>query len=80
MRRSVSSLNNRLKLRCFQIAELYQRGWNKYELAGLTGANLLRVLKGAERVAMELQARGVSPVYQLYKKRTDIPAPRHGEL
>jgi len=60
------------------IAELYLRGWNKYELAGLTGGNLLRVLEGAEQVARELQAMGVPPVCELYKKRTDIPASRQG--
>jgi len=55
------------------IAELYRRGWSRYELAGLTGANLLRVLRGAERVAEELQAAGTSPVFDLYKKRPDFP-------
>jgi len=55
------------------IAELYRRGWNRYELAGLTGANLLRVLQGAEKVAQELQAAHTLPVFDLYNKRTDIP-------
>jgi len=55
------------------IAVLYKRGWNKYELAGLTGGNLLRVLEGAERVAWDLQKRGTTPVYDVYDKRTDIP-------
>ncbi|KAG6857767.1 hypothetical protein H0H87_004183 [Tephrocybe sp. NHM501043] len=55
------------------IAELYKRGWNKYELAGLTGGNLLRVLEGAERVAAKLQAEGQDPAYELYEKRKDIP-------
>ncbi|KAJ3847539.1 membrane dipeptidase-domain-containing protein [Lentinula lateritia] len=55
------------------IAELYSRGWTKFELAGLTGGNLLRVFEGAERVSRELKATGVQPVYDLYKKRTDIP-------
>ncbi|KAF5386137.1 hypothetical protein D9615_002341 [Tricholomella constricta] len=55
------------------IAELYKRGWNKYELAGLTGANLLRVFEGAEKVAQELQAAGQQPAYDLYEKRRDIP-------
>ncbi|KAF8230218.1 hypothetical protein L208DRAFT_1283261 [Tricholoma matsutake] len=62
------------------IEELYQRGWNKYELAGLTGANLLRVLQGAEKVARDLQAEGASPVYDLYEKRTDIPVTLHSEF
>lgn len=56
-----------------QITELYRRGWNKYELAGLTGGNLLRVLEGAEKVATELQAAGALPVFDLYKKRKDLP-------
>jgi membrane dipeptidase len=55
------------------IAELYRRGWNKYELAGLTGANLLRVMEGAERVAKELQDAKTPPVYDIYRKRKDIP-------
>ncbi|KAJ7128954.1 membrane dipeptidase-domain-containing protein [Mycena crocata] len=54
-------------------AELYTRGWNKYELAGLAGANLLRVFEGAERVAQGLRAGGAQPVFDLYDKRTDIP-------
>ena len=59
-----------------KIAELYRRGWNKYELAGLTGANFLRVFQGAEKVAKELQAAQTPPVFDLYSKRTDIPRPR----
>lgn len=55
------------------IAELYRRGWSKRELAGLTGANMLRVLRAAERVAKELQDALTPPVYDLYDKRTDIP-------
>lgn len=55
------------------IAELRKRGWNKFELAGLTGANILRVFQGAERVAKELQDNHTLPVYDLYDKRTDIP-------
>ena len=58
-----------------KIAELYRRGWNKYELAGLTGANFLRVFQGAEKVAEELQAAHTPPVFDLYSKRTDIPEP-----
>ncbi len=56
-----------------QIAELYSRGWTKYELAGLTGANLLRVMAGAEKVAQELQAAGTPPKFDIYEKRKDIP-------
>ncbi|KAI0709261.1 membrane dipeptidase-domain-containing protein [Earliella scabrosa] len=54
------------------IAELYERGWNAYDLAGLTGGNLLRVLQGAERVAAQLQKAGVPPVVEKYDKRTDL--------
>ncbi|KAF9467327.1 membrane dipeptidase-domain-containing protein [Collybia nuda] len=62
------------------IAELYTRGWSKYELAGLTGGNLLRVFEKVEKVAKELQDAGTSPVFDLYKERTDIPAFTHNEL
>ncbi|KAJ7287753.1 membrane dipeptidase-domain-containing protein [Mycena rebaudengoi] len=55
------------------IAELYARGWDKYELSGLAGANLLRVFDGAERVARELRAGGAAPAFELYEKRRDIP-------
>ncbi|KAK7472978.1 hypothetical protein VKT23_001082 [Stygiomarasmius scandens] len=55
------------------IAELYSRGWDKYDLAGLTGANLLRVFEGAERVSRELKAAGMLPVFDLYDKRPDLP-------
>ncbi|KAI0748147.1 membrane dipeptidase-domain-containing protein [Daedaleopsis nitida] len=54
------------------IAELYKRGWNAYDLAGLTGGNLLRVFEGAERVARELQKAGLPPVSAIYDKRTDL--------
>lgn len=56
-----------------KITELYKRGWNKYELAGLTGANLIRVFKGAERVAKELQDANTLPAVEIYKKRPDLP-------
>ena len=55
------------------IAELIRRGWNRYELAGLTGANLLRVLKKAEKASRDIQAAGALPKYDIYDKRTDIP-------
>jgi len=54
------------------IAELYQRGWTKHELVGLTGANLLRVFEGAEQVAKSQQASNTPPVYDLYSKRSDL--------
>ncbi|KAF9528504.1 membrane dipeptidase-domain-containing protein [Crepidotus variabilis] len=60
------------------IAELYRRGWNKYELAGLTGGNLLRVMEGAEEVAKELQTANTRPVFDIYSKRKDLP-PRASE-
>lgn len=60
-----------------QIAELYTRGWNKYELAGLTGANLLRVFEGAEKASRELKAANTPPAFDLYPKRTDIPGWLH---
>lgn len=73
------SKKRRLLRICFQVAELYKRGWNQYELAGLTGANLLRVFEGAEQVAHDLQAAGAPVAYDLYDRRTDIPDP-HLEL
>ncbi|KAJ7690666.1 membrane dipeptidase-domain-containing protein [Mycena rosella] len=54
-------------------AELYKRGWDRYELAGLAGANLLRVFEGAEKVSLELQA--AEPVFDVYHKRSDMPLP-----
>jgi membrane dipeptidase len=56
----------------FQIAELYRRGWNKYELGGLTGGNLLRILRKAEGVSHKLRAAGALPKYDIYEKRTDL--------
>ncbi|KAI0258173.1 membrane dipeptidase-domain-containing protein [Gloeopeniophorella convolvens] len=61
------------------IAELYSRGWNADELRGVAGANLLRVLGGAEDVARELASEGVTPAQDLYQKRQDLPVKR-GEL
>ncbi|KAL0072756.1 hypothetical protein AAF712_000519 [Marasmius tenuissimus] len=58
------------------IAELYKRGWNKYELAGVTGGNLLRVFQGAEMVSEQLRRDGMSPVYDIYDKRPDLPMKR----
>jgi membrane dipeptidase len=60
----------------FQIAELYSRGWTRLELAGLAGANLLRVFETAERVAREMRAEGVRPAFDIYEKRTDLPVPK----
>ena len=55
-----------------QVAELYKRGWNTFELAGLTGGNLLRVMETAERVGAELQRSGMEPVTARYEKREDL--------
>jgi len=60
-----------------QIAELLHRGWNKYELAGFTGGNFLRVFSAAEDVARKLQAAGTPPVYDVYEKRDDFPEWRY---
>ncbi|OSC97128.1 hypothetical protein PYCCODRAFT_1440490 [Trametes coccinea BRFM310] len=54
------------------VAELYSRGWNSFDLAGLTGGNLLRVMNGVERVAWELQRLHTPPVMARYEKRTDL--------
>ena len=61
------------------IAELFSRGWNARDLAGLTGGNLLRVLEGAERVAAQMQREGVPPASEIYEKRPDLPI-HGGEL
>lgn len=55
-----------------QIAELHSRGWNKRDLAGLTGGNLLRIMRGAEAVAREMKKEGVKPVMDVYAKREDL--------
>ncbi|TFK92082.1 hypothetical protein K466DRAFT_481304 [Polyporus arcularius HHB13444] len=54
------------------VAELYRRGWNAFDLAGLTGGNLLRVMEGAERVAAQMQKAGIPPAATKYDKRTDL--------
>ena len=64
----VLTLPNHLR----QVAELYRRGWSRFELSGLTGRNLLRVMAGAERVAKDLQAAGTEPKYDIYSKREDL--------
>ncbi|KAG9310591.1 membrane dipeptidase-domain-containing protein [Chiua virens] len=56
------------------IAELYRRGWNKYELAGLTGGNFLRVFAEVENVAQELQAEAAPAVYGIYDNGLNIPS------
>ncbi|KAI5826734.1 hypothetical protein K523DRAFT_322680 [Schizophyllum commune Tattone D] len=54
------------------ISLLYSRGWSKYDLAGLAGGNLLRVMEGMERVAADLQRKGVAPAMDVYDRRTDL--------
>ncbi|KAL6308043.1 membrane dipeptidase-domain-containing protein [Sparassis latifolia] len=54
------------------IAEMYRRGWNRFELAGLTGRNFLRIMEGAERVAAELHLAGFKPSVDWYNKRDDL--------
>ena len=51
---------------------MYRRGWSAFELAGLTGGNVLRVMEGAERVAAQMQKAGIPPVASKYDKRTDL--------
>jgi membrane dipeptidase len=53
-------------------AELYKRGWNERELAGLASNNLLRVLEKTEQVAARLQREGRLPSVEVYHKRTDL--------
>lgn len=52
---------------------MHSRGWNRFELAGLTGRNLLRVMEGVEQVAADLKAQGTPPALDIYNKRTDLP-------
>ncbi|TRM67768.1 membrane dipeptidase-domain-containing protein [Schizophyllum amplum] len=54
------------------ISLLYSRGWSKYDLAGLTGGNLLRVMEGMERVSAEMQRKGVAPAMDVYDRRPDL--------
>ncbi|KIJ50715.1 hypothetical protein M422DRAFT_65702 [Sphaerobolus stellatus SS14] len=52
-------------------AELRRRGWSRRDLAGLAGANFLRVWQGVERTAQQLQ-KGVQPAYDVYGYRKDL--------
>ncbi|KAI0319593.1 renal dipeptidase family [Amylostereum chailletii] len=54
-------------------AELLSRGWSARDLSGLAGANVLRVMEGAESVAAQMAREGVEPAYEVYKKRLDLP-------
>jgi len=63
-----------------QIAELYRHGWDKFDLSGLVGTNLLHVYEGAEMVSREIRASGATPIFNIYDKRPDLPAKLKGEL
>ncbi|EIM79965.1 uncharacterized protein STEHIDRAFT_87915 [Stereum hirsutum FP-91666 SS1] len=54
------------------VAELHSRGWDKFDLAGFTGANLLRVMHGVEEVARQMRMDGVRPSMEIYEKREDL--------
>jgi len=56
------------------VAELIKRGWSRQEVAGLSGGNLLRVFKGAEKVAEHMKRQGAVAAMDLYSRRPDIPA------
>jgi membrane dipeptidase len=58
-------------------AELYKRGWNEFELAGLAGGNFIRVFEGVEKVARELRDKPAA--MDLYSKRKDLPVRRGQE-
>ncbi|KAI6026414.1 renal dipeptidase family, partial [Pisolithus microcarpus] len=60
------------------VAELLRRGWDKYELAGLTGGNFLRIFAAVEDVAQKLQSEGTLPVYDVYEERQDIAVKTRG--
>jgi len=44
------------------VAELMRRGYSEAELAGIVGANVLRVMEDAQRIGAELSAREPVPV------------------
>lgn len=57
------------------IAELADRGWSEGELAGLTGGNILRVLRDAEAAAAAISARQ-EPSAARIDQLDEIPAGR----
>lgn len=57
-------------------AVLIKRGWSASDLAGLAGANFLRVFKTVERVSKQMKEENVPPSMALYSKRPDLPVPR----
>lgn len=54
------------------IAEMHSRGWNRFDLAGLTGRNLLRIMEAAERVSADLRSGGLKASMEIYDKRRDL--------
>lgn len=52
------------------IAELIRRGWTHADISGFAGGNLLRVMRGAERVADSMRKKAPSMV--IYDKRRDL--------
>jgi membrane dipeptidase len=61
------------------VAELRRRNWSRRDLAGLAGANLLRILEKAENVARRMHfEEHKGPDYALYDLRPDIPVRRKG--
>lgn len=63
-----------------QFEILFRRGWNKYDLAGLAGGNILRVIEKADLVVAKMKADGMKPAYDIYEKRKDIPKRSTNEL
>lgn len=61
-------------LSMLQFAILYDRGWSRYELAGLAGTNLLRVFRGAELASAQLKHEGAKASMDIYTRRPDLPA------
>lgn len=55
-----------------QVAELYSRNWTKYELAGFTGANVLRIMRSVEGVARQMRLEGVEAGMEVWKLREDM--------
>lgn len=53
-----------------QVAELIRRGWTHADISGFTGGNVLRVLRGAEKVAHGLRHK--APSMAKYDKRRDL--------
>lgn len=54
------------------MAELICRGWTDAEVAGIAGANLLRVMAEVEAVSRSLSHESAAP--DIYEQRTDLPS------